>query len=232
MTLIPGSVADAEVCDGLPPAGRAAFLSRFLGLDEHVDRVILTPLSTFHSNLSDSEPAPSIWPSSLVRGVPMVQGPQGRAIVDAIFNLPAGCEVVFLGIGGGLRPPAVAGGWVCVERAWNGPQAHDRSLQPPPELDLVTAVTVGSLTESWLATPSLARQAHVVDMETSHIYEVATRRGVRALSLLLVSDEPPARPFWDTDLGALVPRIAPVLHILDRWLATAARRCRTPHAET
>jgi len=158
----------------------------------------------------------------------MVQGPQGRAIVDAIFNLPAGCEVIFLGIAGGLRPPAAEGEWVCVDRAWNGPQAHDRSLQPPPELDLVTGATVGSLTESWLATPSLARQAHVVDMETSHIYEVATRCGVRALSLLLVSDQPPARPFWDTDLGALVPRIAPVLHILDGWLADGRQAVPTP----
>ena len=50
----------------------------------------------------------------------------------------------------------------------------------------------------------------------------------RAVAAQEVSDEPPARPFWDTDLGALVPRIAAVLHILDRWLADGRQAAPDP----
>lgn len=202
----------------LPPAGAAAFRSKFLGLDGRVDRLILTPLGTILSTLADAGRFQGYWPSRLVRGVPIVQGPQGRPITDAIFNLPAGSEVIFLGLGGGLRQPAVQGKWVSISRAWNGRRAYDCSLTPPPDLDVVSGVTVGSLTESWRSTGTLAERGHVVDMETSHIYEAASTCGIKALSLLLISDEPPHKPFWETDLGSLSACMAPIVDVIEPWL--------------
>jgi len=213
------SATRRENASDLPAAGAAAFRSRFLGLTDPVERLILTPLGFFLSRLTKARQLHSIWPSGLVGSVPIVQSPQGRPIVDAIFCLPAGCQVVFLGIGGALRPPAATGQWVCVDRAWNGRREYLRSLDPPADLGRVTAATAGSLTESWLSTHALAHRADVVDMETSHVYEVARRRGIRALSLLLVSDEPPAQPFWETDLGRLAPQVGPVMELLGPWLA-------------
>jgi purine-nucleoside phosphorylase len=58
----------------------------------------------------------------------------------------------------------------------------------------------------------------VADMETSHIYEIAHRCGVRAVSLVLVSDEPPGMPFWETDLSSLARHISNVPGFLCRWL--------------
>lgn len=190
-----------------------------MGVGEGVDRLILSPLSTLMDPISDQSGTDSIWPMRRIRGVPIVQCPQGRAAVDGIFSLPRGCEVVLLGICGGLRAPASRGTWVCVDRARNGRYTYYRSISPPSGVLCVDGCTVGSLTESWLATDSLASQAHVVDMETSHIYEVANRCAVKALSLLLVADEPPHRPFWDTDLQVVATQVTPVLDILADWLA-------------
>ncbi|ROO52680.1 hypothetical protein EDC02_7620 [Micromonospora sp. Llam0] len=220
----------SAVRPSLPPSGAATFRSKFLGLDENVNRLILTPLGSVLSALSGPDRGSGLWPSGLVRDVPIVQGPQGRAITDAIFNLPTGSQVIFLGLAGGLRPPAAVGKWISVGRVWSDGQAYDCSLESPPSLDIVTGATIGSLTESWASTASLAEQADVVDMETSHVYETANICGIRVLSLLLVSDEPPHRPFWETDLQSLNARVASLIDVIDPWLAGSSLNASTNRA--
>jgi nucleoside phosphorylase len=126
---------------------------------------------------------------------------------------------MMIGLAGGLRPPARVGTWVQVRRAWDGARWHRGDAQLSLGLPQVDAVTVGSLTESWERTEDLRAVAHVVDLETSHVLEAGPRRGVQVASLLLVSDEPPAAPFWETNLEALVPAIDTLLDVLEPWLS-------------
>lgn len=207
---------------GLPPAGEATFRSRFLGLTGCPDRLVLTPLGFLAQRLAGTKTAgQGLWPTRSADGVPVIQGPQGRPIVDCVYSMPPGSEMVFAGLAGGLRPPARTGSWVQVARAWDGAAWHRSAFEPVPGLPWVRAATAGSLTESWLATESLREVADVVDLETSHVLEAAVARGVRAACLLLVSDEPPARPFWDTDLAALAPAAGLLLPALRPWLRGA-----------
>ena len=204
---------------GLPGPGESAFRSRFLGLAEAPDRLLLTPLSFLMQRLAGPRTAPgSLWPLGFADEVPVIHGPQGRPIVDCVFALPPGSEMVFVGLAGGLRPPARIGTWVQADCAWAGGAWHQSTLVPAPGLPSVRAATVGSLTESWLRTESLREIADAVDMETGHVLEVAAARGVRAASLLLVSDTPPAQPFWETDLAALAPAADTLPGILRPWL--------------
>lgn len=207
---------------GLPGPGESVFRSRFLGLAKAPDRVLLTPISFLMQRLAGSRTASgSLWPLGSADEVPVIHGPQGRPIVDCVFAMPPGSELVFAGLAGGLRPPASVGTWVQVDCAWTAGAWHKSTLVPAPGLPSVRAATVGSLTESWLRTESLREIADVVDMETGHVLEVAAARGVLAASLLLVSDAPPAHPFWETDLATLAPAADTLLGILRPWLRGA-----------
>ena len=218
---------------GLPGHGEAAFRSRFLGLAELPDRLLLTPVGFLAQRLAEAgTPHPSLWPGRSADGVPVIHGPQGRPIVDCVFSMPPGSAVVFVGLAGGLRPPARTGSWVRVGDAWDGGAWHRSTLTPVPGLPVVRAATVGCLTESWLRTESLREVADVVDLETSHVLEVAAARGVRAASLLLVSDEPPAQPFWETDLAALAPAAGLLLGALRPWLRGERELTRPKAART
>ena len=204
---------------GLPGPGEDAFRSRFLGLAKAPDRVLLTPVGFLMERLAGPRTGSgSFWPLGSADEVPVIHGPQGRPIVDCVFAMPPGSELVFAGLAGGLRPPARIGTWVQVDSAWAGGAWHQSTIAPAPGLPSVRAATVGSLTESWLRTESLRDMADVVDLETGHVLEVAAARGVRAASLLLVSDAPPAQPFWETDLAALAPAADTLLGILRPWL--------------
>ncbi|MBF6126602.1 hypothetical protein [Nocardia brasiliensis] len=203
---------------GLPGNGEATFRSRFMGLAEPPDRLLLTPVGFLARPLGDGGvELPGLWPAHSVEGVPVVVGPQGRPVVDCVFAMPPGSAVIFVGLAGGLRSPAKVGRWVRVEQAWDGNAWHRATFEPVPELPPVRAATVGSLTESWSQTESLRERADVVDLETSHVLAVAAARGVRAASLLLVSDEPPHKPFWDTDLAALAPAADALATALRQW---------------
>jgi hypothetical protein len=233
------NVGGWEPAAGLPGPGESAFRSRFLGLAKVPDRVLLTPVGFLMQRLAGSRTAPgSFWPLGAADGVPVIHGPQGRPIVDCVFAMPPGSEIVFVGLAGGLRPPASVGTWVQVDRAWAGGAWHQSTLAPAPCLPSVRAATVGSLTESWLQTESLREIADAVDLETGHVLEVAAARGVLAASLLLVSDAPPAQPFWETDLATLTPAADTLLGILRPWLRgeegkdadaqrALPRKCRT-----
>jgi hypothetical protein len=190
--------------------------------------LVLTPVGFLARRLADGGTAlPGLWPTRSVGGVPVVHGPQGRAVVDCVFAMPPGSALVFVGLAGGLRPPASTGRWVRVDRAWDGAAWHRSSLAALAELPSVRAATVGSLTESWLRTDSLRAVADAVDLETSHVLEVAAARGVRATSLLLISDEPPDQPFWETDLDSLAPAADILPPVLRRWLRGAGRHRTT-----
>lgn len=204
---------------GLPDRGAAVFRSRFLGLDELPGFVVLTPVGFLARRLTqDVPPRPGIWPTWLVDGVPVVMGPQGRPVIDGVLAVPPGSAVIFVGLAGGLTVRSAIGQVVWVERAWDGRSWHRASLPPPAGLQSVRAATVGSLTESWHRTESLREVADVVDLETSHVLEAAAARGVSAASLLLVSDSPPARPFWDTDLSSLASGADALASVLRSWL--------------
>jgi len=204
---------------GLPGPGESAFRSRFLGLAQAPDRVLLTPVSFLMQRLAGPRSASgSLWPLGRADEVPVIHGPQGRPIVDCVFTMPPGSEIVFAGLAGGLSPLARIGTWVQVDCAWVGGAWHQSTLVPAPGLPSVRAATVGSLTESWLRTESLREIADVVDLETGHVLEVAAARGVKAASLLLVSDAPPAQPFWETDLATLAPAAGTLPGILRPWL--------------
>ncbi len=73
---------------GLPSHGETTFRSRFLGLTELPDRLLLTPVGFLAQRLATAGTmGPSLWPARSAEGVPVIHGPQGRPIVDCVFSM-------------------------------------------------------------------------------------------------------------------------------------------------
>lgn len=172
------------------------------GVDFRGREAVFTPFAAAYRVLAGNAVAHGgWWPAATDSDVLVAHVPQGSPMLDAVYALPAGTGVTFIGLAGSLRgdptgtvvePTTASVVWPgrdCgQDPADPGPSTTPRS-HPAPLIGVAArAVSVGCLAQSTQQHDHLTRHADCVDLETGPLFEAAASCGHPVRSLLVISD--------------------------------------------